>query len=67
MLEEAQRLRRIREYEEHVLATAVSSPAPLRHNVVGSLEVALGNLLIRVGLWLTKRPMRRGYAQACKG
>lgn len=67
MLQEAYRLRCIREYEEHVRATAVRSRSPLRHRVVGSLEVGLGNLFIRVGLWLTKRPMRRGYAQVCKG
>lgn len=67
MLQEAHRLRCIREYEEHERATAVRNRSPLRHRLIGSLEVTLGNLLIRAGLWLTKRQMRRGYAQVCKG
>lgn len=67
MLQEAERLRRIREYEEHLQSQAIQKRGVHFYRMVGKIEIALGNLLIRVGMWLTRRQTRRGYGLVCKG
>lgn len=67
MLQEAQRLRRVREYEEHLQSSGPDKDKLFVLRLLGHLELALGNQLIRTGVWLTRRHMRRGCSLTCEG
>ncbi|WP_419177062.1 hypothetical protein [Desulfosediminicola sp.] len=66
MLQEAERLRHIREYEKSLQAGPGGRSSPIFIRLIGKLEIAVGGALIRAGVWLTKRQMRKGYGLACK-
>lgn len=67
MLQESERLRLVREYETSLKTASARRRNQLYVSLLGNLEIALGNMLIRAGVWLTKRQLRRGCVQGCEG